>query len=152
MPQLSRRQNYLAPMMGLMNRQVCHEMKSVRGDVTPWDVHAQLTRVFEAGAQKVNDRLIAESESFQQLSAGDPTAIDAFRRLHAVLFPDHLDPHASGVVDMSEEHAECSVGHSGEFLVPELVREVFDEKLRHTVARFPGGYQIHVLVFGHRVC
>ena len=151
MPQLSRRQDYLASMMSFMNNQICYEMKSIRRDVTPWDVHSQLASVFEAGGQKVNYSLIAKPKSFQQLALSYQTAIDAFRHLYAILSPDHLDPHTAGVVHMPDNHANRSLRHSGEFLAPECIWKVFDKELRHPVARLPGGNQINVLVFGHLV-
>jgi hypothetical protein len=55
-----------------------------------------------------------------------------------VAFPQHLDPHAAGIVNVARDHPHRSPRRARNRHRPQFGRQVLEQKLRHAIAGFPG--------------
>src|SRR5258706_5427120 len=108
MSQLAAQHHDLPAVMAFVRGEIGKNVADVQREVAPGVRRGD--RNAAAGVapelEKTADAPAAAFERGHQLLAADPPAIDAVWHRNAVLLADPLDPHATGVVDMSRDHAD----------------------------------------------
>jgi hypothetical protein len=137
MVQYPGRENDLSSMMGFVRGNIGHEVHDIGRNVAPWNADLEFSPLVESCLQKLNHFLVALLEGARQRCRRDASSIDASRRSDSVSSPDHLDPHASRIVNMACEHSDGAPRGSGYFHSPQFERKVFEEEFSHAVVRFP---------------
>jgi hypothetical protein len=144
---LSGHKNNLTAMVCLMRHEIGHEVQHIGGNVRPWNLDVQEASIVEAGVEYIDDALIALFQCPKESSSTDTPAVNAFQFLDSVVSPDHFDPHAAGIVDVTGNHTDCPLWGTWNSLTPQFVGKILEEELGHSIARSPGGQQINVPMF-----
>src|SRR5712691_7552851 len=128
MTRLSRQQHDLSTMMPLVRHQVCEEMRNIYGQVQPrhsrrWDSAALIDTEFK----QLKDSVTASLERRHQLPARHRVSADTLRRTDAMSSPQHLDPHAVGIVNVAGDHPDYSPGRARDRHWAQFFLLVFEE-------------------------
>jgi hypothetical protein len=141
MPQLTRHQDDLAPVMTLVRDEIGKDMPHVKRQIPPGirrrgrDASAVLTPELE----QAGDPAAASAQAFYQFAMPHPVPVHAGRDPDPVRAAQRFDPHAPGVVNMAHDHPNGAARNTGDGCRPKFEREVFDEKDSNLVAGGPGG-------------
>src|SRR5688500_11896471 len=113
MTRLSRQHHDLSTMMSLVRYQVCEDMHNIYGQVQPrhsrrWNSAAVIDTEFK----QLEDSVTASLERGHQLPARHRVSADTLGYTDAVPFPQHLDPHAAGIVNVAGDHPHGPPGHA----------------------------------------
>ena len=139
MTQLTREHHDLPAVMAFMRREVGKNVSDVQGEVAPHVRRRDRNAAAAVAAEpkKIVDTPTAALERGHQLLSADFPAIHAVRHRNAMLLTDHLDPHATSVVNMSRDHTDRAPRRTGNTRPPERGRQILDEKDRDAVVGLP---------------
>src|SRR5438046_5144513 len=109
MARLSRQHHDLSTMMSLVRHKVCEDMHNIYGEVQPrhsrrWDSAA----LIDPEVKQLEDSVTASLERRHQFPARHRVAAHTLRCADAVSSPQHLDPHAAGIVNVAGDHPHGS--------------------------------------------
>src|SRR5439155_16700953 len=98
-----------------------------------WD-SASLT---DTKFKQLENPVTASLECGQQLSPRYCVSVDPLRYTDPVPSPQHLDPHAAGIVKVAGDHSHGSPGHARYHHGPQFSRKVLDQEHCDSVVRLP---------------
>ena len=85
------------------------------------------------------DAFAASRQRAEELGRTDHAAINGARDRNAMARTQHLDPHASGIVDVGRNHPDRPAGAARNTLRPQLGGKVLQEIHRDAVVGVPRG-------------
>ena len=136
MSHLARQHAQLATMVGLVRHEVVQKVHDIgrevlprgpRNDATP--SNPELEQFDDAGA--------TPRQRPQQLRRANAARVDGPRHGDTMPRAHHLDPHASGIVDVGRDHPHRPAWNAGKGFRPHRGRQVLEEIDRHAIVRSP---------------
>ncbi len=140
MTRLSRQQHDLSTMMSLVRDEVVQKVDEIGREILPRSPgndaassHAEL--------EQSDGAVAASRQRAQELWRANAARIDGPWDRDTMLRAHHLDPHASGIVDVGRDRPHRPAWNAGNGCRPHRGRQVLDEIHRHAIVRSPGGDQ-----------
>jgi len=138
MAQLSCQHTQLAAMMRLVGDKVVQKVDQVRRKILPgcgWN----RSTASDPKLNQINHPTTAVSECTQQFRGFHRASVYGFRNRDAMTRTDHLDPHASGVMDMGGDRSYSATRRAGNIHGPQFRGQILDEVKSHAVVCLPRG-------------
>src|SRR5262249_4688567 len=133
-------------MVGFVSDEVAKKVRHIRREILPGGRRDHATSSY-AEPDQFNDPPAAPGQRACQLCRPNSAAINAPRDHNAVVRSQHLDPHASDVVNVRRDRSHRSARRTGNILRPQLVWQILDEVHRYSISCTPRGDQC-LAVFG----
>jgi hypothetical protein len=139
MTELTRQHHDLASVMALMCDEICEDMRDVQRQVAPYIAlrRRHTASCSDAELEERFDPLATPLESGKQFMTRYLAAVDGGGDRDSVFFPEGLEPHATGVVQMPGDHANRAARCAGKWGVPKRSRQVLDEVRGNSAVRSP---------------
>ena len=139
-PQLPRQHDQLPTMVSLVRHEVAEKMGEIGRKVLPRRP-GNRTATSNTEPDQPRDAFAAPRQRAEELGRTDRAGINGARDRNAMARTQHLDPHASRIVDVRRDHPDCPVGAARNTLRPQLGGEVLQEIYRDAVVGVPRGDQ-----------
>ena len=125
-------------MVGLVRHEVAHKVHDIGRKVLPRCPRNDAT-LSNAELEQSDHAVATPRQRAQQLRRANAARIDGPGYRDTMPRAHHLDPHASGIVDVGRDHPHRPAWNAGNGFRPYRGRQVLYEIHRHAIVRSPGG-------------
>ena len=138
-PQLAGKHHNLSPVMAFVRDEITEQVPHVEGKIAPHISRrgGNASPVITTKLQQAQNARAATLQRWNQTLGFHLVPVDAARHSDAVFLAERLDPHTSGIVNVTGKHPDSATRCSRHLGLPEFGGQMLNQKGRDAIIGFP---------------